>query len=102
MAHLRDVRGGKGEQKLFHECVAWLKKRHPLTLITNLPEIVKVRLQATNTVSAEPLMNCLLSSAYTHLSTNDWVTSDTGLSLTAQQKHRAIFHGLILHIAMAW
>ena len=42
IAHLRDVRGGKGEQKLFHECATWLEKHHPLTLITNLPEIVKV------------------------------------------------------------
>ncbi|KAL3152371.1 hypothetical protein ABBQ32_001429 [Trebouxia sp. C0010 RCD-2024] len=42
IALLRDVRGGKGEQKLFHECAMWLAKHHPLTLITNLPEVVKV------------------------------------------------------------
>lgn len=42
IALLRDVRGGKGEQKLFHECAMWLAKHHPLTLITNLSEVVKV------------------------------------------------------------
>ena len=42
MAHLRDVRDGKGEQKLFHECATWLLKHHPLTLISNLLEVVKV------------------------------------------------------------
>lgn len=42
MALLRDVRDGKGEQKLFHECAIWLLKHHPLTLISNLSEIVKV------------------------------------------------------------
>ena len=42
MALLRDVRGGKGEQKLFHECAIWLLKHHPLTLISNLSEVVKV------------------------------------------------------------
>ena len=42
MALLRDVRGGKGEQKLFHECAIWLLKHHPLTLISNLSEIVEV------------------------------------------------------------
>ena len=42
IAHLRDVRDGKGEQALFHDCVSWLRKEHPLTLITNLKEIVEV------------------------------------------------------------
>lgn len=42
IAHLRDVRGGKGEQKLFHDCVAWMRQQHPLTLIANLQEVVEV------------------------------------------------------------
>ena len=42
IAHLRDVRGGKGEQPLFHDCVKWLLKKHPLTLIANLTEVVEV------------------------------------------------------------
>ncbi|DBA76510.1 TPA: hypothetical protein ACH3X2_008568 [Trebouxia sp. C0005] len=42
IAHLRDVRDGKGEQKLFHDCVAWMREQHPLTLIANLREVVEV------------------------------------------------------------
>ena len=42
MAHLRDVRDGKAEQKAFRLCVKWLYERHPLTLIENLQEIVEV------------------------------------------------------------
>ena len=42
IAHLRDVRDGKAEQKAFRLCVRWLYEKHPLTLIENLPEIVKV------------------------------------------------------------
>lgn len=43
IAHLRDVRDGKAEQKAFRLCVKWLYKKHPLTLIENLVEIVQVR-----------------------------------------------------------
>ncbi|DBA81625.1 TPA: hypothetical protein ACH3X1_007381 [Trebouxia sp. C0004] len=42
IAHLRDVRDGKGEQKLFHDCIAWMREQHPLTLIANLREVVEV------------------------------------------------------------
>lgn len=42
IAHLRDVRDGKADQDLFHDCIAWLWQEHPLTLLANLDEIVKV------------------------------------------------------------
>lgn len=42
MAHLRDVRDGKAEQKAFRLCVKWLYEKHSLTLIENLQEIVEV------------------------------------------------------------
>ena len=42
IAHLRDVRDGKADQNLFHDCIAWLWQEHPLTLLANLHEIVKV------------------------------------------------------------
>lgn len=42
IAHLRDVRDGKADQNLFHDCIAWLWQEHPLTLLANLDEIVKV------------------------------------------------------------
>ena len=44
MAHLRDVRDGKAEQKAFRLCVKWLYEKHPLTLIESLQEIVEVRI----------------------------------------------------------
>ena len=34
--HLRDVRVGKGEQKLFYELIVWLRHYHPNTLHANL------------------------------------------------------------------
>ena len=42
IAHLRDVRDGKADRNLFHDCIAWLWQHHPLTLLGNLDEIVKV------------------------------------------------------------
>lgn len=42
VAHLRDVRDGKADQDLFHDCIAWLWQEHPLTLLANLDEIIKV------------------------------------------------------------
>ena len=42
IAHLRDVRDGKADRNLFHDCIAWLWQHHPLTLLANLDEIVKV------------------------------------------------------------
>ena len=42
IAHLRDVRDGKADRILFHDCIAWLWEHHPLTLLANLEEIVKV------------------------------------------------------------
>ena len=42
IAHLRDVRDGKADQNLFHDCILWLWQDHPLTLLGNLDEIVKV------------------------------------------------------------
>ncbi len=42
IAHLRDVRDGKADRDLFHDCIAWLWEHHPLTLLANLEEIVKV------------------------------------------------------------
>ncbi|KAL0025081.1 hypothetical protein WJX79_005924 [Trebouxia sp. C0005] len=42
IAHLRDVRDGKADRNLFHDCIAWLWEHHPLTLLANLDEIVKV------------------------------------------------------------
>jgi len=42
IAHLRDVRDGKADRDLFHDCIAWLWGHHPLTLFANLEEIVKV------------------------------------------------------------
>jgi len=41
-AHLRDVRDGKADRDLFHDCIAWLWEFHPLTLLANLEEVVKV------------------------------------------------------------
>lgn len=40
IAHLRDVRDGKADQNLFHDCIVWLCQEHPL--LANLDEIVKV------------------------------------------------------------
>ena len=45
MAQLRDVRHGKGEIAKFHECVAWLIKRHPNTLVFNARHIPQVSWQ---------------------------------------------------------
>lgn len=42
IAHLRDVRDGKGDKKQFQTCVQWLAKHQTATLVKNLPEIVKV------------------------------------------------------------
>ena len=42
IAHMRDVRDGKADRDLFHDCIAWLWQEHPLTLLANLEEIVKV------------------------------------------------------------
>lgn len=43
IAHMRDIRDGKGEQKQFYSCVKWLAKHHPLTLTSNLSHVVQVR-----------------------------------------------------------
>ena len=42
IAHMRDVRDGKADRDLFHDCIAWLWQEHPLTLLANLEEVVKV------------------------------------------------------------
>ncbi|KAK9829195.1 hypothetical protein WJX72_004438 [[Myrmecia] bisecta] len=42
VAQLRDVRRGKADIKSFHHCAMWLLENHPLTLLANLEEIVKV------------------------------------------------------------
>lgn len=42
IAHLRDVRDGKAEQKAFRLCVRWLYEKHPSTLVENLLEVVQV------------------------------------------------------------
>ena len=51
MAHLRDVRGGKGEGYKFHDCVAWLLEYHPATLAANLRRVPNVRSPACSAVS---------------------------------------------------
>ena len=42
VAHLRDVREGKGERERGWDAYIWLAQKHPRTLLVNLPEIVKV------------------------------------------------------------
>ena len=42
VAHLRDVREGKGEKRCGSDAYIWLAHYHPRTLIINLPEVVKV------------------------------------------------------------
>lgn len=37
--HLRDCRGGKGEKKLFHQCLSWLLEHHPEVLSKNLDSV---------------------------------------------------------------
>ena len=47
MAHLRDVREGKGERERGWDAYIWLAQKHPRTLVVNLPEVVKVLLVTT-------------------------------------------------------
>ena len=47
VAHLRDVREGKGESRCGSDAYIWLAHYHPRTLIVNLPEVVKVLPAAT-------------------------------------------------------
>lgn len=42
IAHMRDIRDGKGEKKQFYTCAKWLAKHHPLTLAGNLSQIIDV------------------------------------------------------------
>ena len=42
IAHLRDIRNGKGETACSLDAYVWLAKHHPRTLLVNLPEMVKV------------------------------------------------------------
>ena len=62
IAHLRDVRDGKADQDLFHDCIAWLWQEHPLTLLANLEEIVKVAhagtTACTSTHTSVPYFYC--------------------------------------------
>lgn len=51
VAHLRDVREGKGEKRCGSDAYIWLAHYHPRTLIVNLPEVVKVLLAATLALS---------------------------------------------------
>ena len=44
IAHLRDIRNGKGENARSLDAYVWLAKHHPRTLLVNLPEMVKVGL----------------------------------------------------------
>ncbi|BDA46330.1 Uncharacterized protein L728 [Coccomyxa sp. Obi] len=41
IAHLRDIRNGKGENARALDTYVWLAKHHPRTLLANLPEMVK-------------------------------------------------------------
>ncbi|RKP06725.1 hypothetical protein THASP1DRAFT_18085 [Thamnocephalis sphaerospora] len=36
---LRDIRDGKGDRKEFYQCLLWLRKHHPETLLANLEQI---------------------------------------------------------------
>ncbi len=47
MAHLRDVREGKGERERGWDAYIWLAQKHPRTLLVNLPEVAKVLLATT-------------------------------------------------------
>ena len=47
VAHLRDVREGKGERERSWDAYIWLAQKHPRTLLVNLPEVVKVLLATT-------------------------------------------------------
>ncbi len=47
MAHLRDVREGKGEKERGWDAYIWLAQKHPRTLLVNLPEVVKVHFATT-------------------------------------------------------
>ncbi len=42
IAHLRDIRNGKGETARSLDAYVWLAMHHPRTLLANLPEMVKV------------------------------------------------------------
>lgn len=42
VAHLRDVREGKGERRCGWDAYIWLAHHHPRTLLVNLPEVAKV------------------------------------------------------------
>ncbi len=42
IAHLRDIRNGKGETARSLDAYVWLAKHHPRTLLANLHEMVKV------------------------------------------------------------
>ena len=59
VAQLRDIRNGKAERARAHDALIWLSRNHPRTLLANLPEVVKVRLQA--------LVHVLLTVAFTLL-----------------------------------
>ena len=48
VAHLRDVREGKGEKERGWDAYIWLAQKHPRTLLVNLPEVVKVLSTTTN------------------------------------------------------
>ncbi len=37
--HLRDIRGGKGERKAFHECMKWIISNHSTAAINNMQYI---------------------------------------------------------------
>ncbi len=58
IAHLRDVRDGKADQNLFHDCIAWLWQDHPLTLLANLDEIVKVNGTAAHSAKEDLTSSC--------------------------------------------
>lgn len=42
IAHLRDIRNGKGENARALDAYVWLARHHPRTLLANLPEMVEV------------------------------------------------------------
>ena len=62
VAHLRDVREGKGEKERGWDAYIWLAQKHPRTLLVNLPEVVKVLVFAATAISCSaqdaPMLIC--------------------------------------------
>ena len=54
IAHLRDIRNGKGENARALDAYVWLAKHHPRTLLANLREMVEVCIQACSSTEISP------------------------------------------------